>query len=120
MPVIIFSHGYGMNNTESNLDYNYLLNNLAKQGHFVASIEYELRTDDFLSLEGNPQVVRRTNWDRGAENIIFVLNEIKKSFVKLDYQKVFLIGYSNGGDMSALFVDLYPDVVWKLITLNQR
>ena len=120
MPVVIFSHGYGMNNPYSNLDYNYLLANLAQQGYFVASIQHELPTDDLVPLEGKPQVVRRPNWDRGAENILFVLNKMKKFFTNLNYQKVIIAGHSNGGDMSVLFVDQHPDLVWKLITLDQR
>ena len=120
MPVVIFSHGYGMNNPDSNLDYNYLLANLAQQGYFVASIQHELPTDDLVPLEGKPQVVRRPNWDRGAENILFVLNKMKKVFTNLNYQKVTIAGQSNGGDMSVLFVDQHPDLVWKLITLDQR
>lgn len=119
-PVIIFSHGYGKNSPNSNLDYNYLLFNLAQKGYFVASIQHELPTDELLPLEGNLQEVRRPNWDRGAENIMFVLAELKKNFPTLDYQKVTVAGHSNGGDMSVLFVDKHPDLVWKLITLDQR
>ena len=86
MPVVIFSHGYGRNNPDSNLDYNYLLSNLAEKGYFVASIQHELPTDELVPLEGKPQVVRRPNWDRGAENILFVLNQLKSDFTKLNYQ----------------------------------
>lgn len=120
MPVVIFSHGYGRNNPGSNLTYQYLLENLAQKGYFVASIQHELATDDLVPLEGKPQVVRRPNWDRGAENILFILNQLKKEYPNLDYQKVTIAGHSNGGDMSVLFADKHPDLVWKLITLDQR
>ena len=120
MPVVIFSHGYGRNNPDSNLDYNYLLSNLAEKGYFVASIQHEIPTDDLVPLEGKSQVVRRPNWDRGAENILFVLNQLKRDFTTLNYQKVTIAGHSNGGDMSVLFVEQHPDLVWKLITLDQR
>lgn len=120
LPILIFSHGYGRNNPGSNLTYQYLLGNLAENGYFVASIQHELPTDDLVPSEGKPQVVRRPNWDSGAENISFVLNQLKKGFTKLNYQKVTIAGHSNGGDMSVLFVDQHPDLVWKLITLDQR
>lgn len=120
MPVVIFSHGYGRNNPDSNLDYDYLLSNLAEKGYFVASIQHELPTDDLVPLKGKPQVVRRPNWDRGADNILFVLNQLKRDFTTLNYQKVTITGHSNGGDMSVLFVEQHPDLVWKLITLDQR
>lgn len=120
MPVLIFSHGYGRNAPESNLSYAYLLENLAKTGYFVASIQHELPTDDLVPLEGNPQVVRRPNWNRGAENILFVLKELQKDYPDLDYKKVIISGHSNGGDMSTLFTEMHPDLVWKLITLDQR
>ena len=118
--VIIFSHGYGRNNPDSNLDYNYMLGNLAQKGYFVASILHELPSDDLLPLEGNPQVLRRPNWERGAENINFVLTQLKKEFPKLNYDRVVIAGHSNGGDMSVLFVEKNPNNVWKLITLDQR
>lgn len=119
-PIIIFSHGYGRNNPGSNLTYQYLLGNLAQKGYFVASIQHELPTDDLVPLEGKPQVVRRPNWDRGAENILFILHQLKKGFPTLNYQKVTIAGHSNGGDMSVLFVDKNPNLIWKLITLDQR
>ncbi|MEC5158072.1 alpha/beta hydrolase [Chryseobacterium sp. MP_3.2] len=119
-PVLIFSHGYGRNNPDSNLHYNNLLGNLAEEGFFVASIQHELPTDDLLPLEGNPQVVRRSNCYRGAENINFVLKELKKKYPLLNYNKVVIAGHSNGGDMSVLFAEQHPELVWKLVTLDQR
>ena len=118
--VIIFSHGYGRNNPDSNLDYNYLLGNLAQKGYFVTSIQHELPSDYLLPLEGNPQILRRPNWERGAENINFILNQLKKEYPNLNYDRVVIAGHSNGGDMSVLFAQKHPDNVWKLITLDQR
>ena len=120
MAVIIFSHGYGRNNPDSNLDYSYLLGNLAQKGYFVASVQHELPSDDLLPLEGNPQILRRPNWEIGAENIDFILNQLKKEYPNLNYDRVVIAGHSNGGDMSVLFSEKHPDNVWKLITLDQR
>jgi predicted esterase len=118
--VIIFSHGYGANKGGDNLNYSYLNENLASHGYFVVSIQHELSTDSLLPATGIPQVVRRTNWERGVENILFTLNELKRMNPDLDYKHLILIGHSNGGDMSMLFGSKYPDLVDKIISLDNR
>ena len=118
--VVIFSHDYSKNQPGANKEYSYLTNALAKNGYFVVSIQQELPTDDLLPMEGKPQIVRRSNWERGADNIQFVLSQLKDKFSYLDYSKVIISGHSNGGDQSVLFTEKYPEKVWKLITLDQR
>lgn len=118
--VVIFSHGYGQNKGGDNLAYSYLTENLASKGYFVVSIQHELTTDSLLPLTGIPQIVRRTNWERGASNILFVLNELKKSNPDLNFKHLTLIGHSNGGDMSMLFAQKYPNLVDKIISLDNR
>ncbi|RFS16520.1 alpha/beta fold hydrolase [Emticicia sp. C21] len=120
LPLIIFSHGYSANQGRANLEYSYLTNHLASEGYFVASIQHELPTDSLLPMTGKPQIVRRSNWERGAENILFVLKELKKLKPELDYKHIILMGHSNGGDMTALFAHKYPDLVSKAITLDNR
>lgn len=118
--VVIFNHGYGQNSRDSYLLYSYLTEHLASKGYFVVSIQHELSTDSLLPLEGKPQVVRRPFWERGVDNILFVINELKKSNPGLDYDHVTLIGHSNGGDMVALFPEEHPGIVDKIITLDNR
>lgn len=118
--LVIFSHGYGQNKKGNNLAYSYLTKTLAKKGYFVASIQHELPTDSLLPVTGIPQMVRRTNWERGVGNILFVINELKELKPFLDYKKVILIGHSNGGDMSMLFAENYPNLVDKVISLDSR
>lgn len=119
-PIVIFSHGYGQNKGGDYLQYSYLTETLASKGYFVASIQHELPTDELIPMDGKPQVVRMPFWKRGSENILFVLNELKKMQPKLDYKHVTLIGHSNGGDMTALFAIKYPEKVYKIITLDNR
>ncbi|MBK7227195.1 MAG: hypothetical protein IPH96_17950 [Saprospiraceae bacterium] len=83
--------------------YTYLTEYLAAKGFFVVSIQHELATDSLLPLKGNPQIVRRPFWARGADNILFVINELKRTNPDLDFNHISLIGHSNGGDMTALF-----------------
>jgi predicted peptidase len=118
--LIVFSHGYGENKGGAYLGYSYLTNYLASRGYFVVSIQHELASDSLLPLTGIPQIVRRPFWDRGADNILFVINELKKSHPDLDFENITLIGHSNGGDMTALFPQKYPNVVNKIITLDNR
>ncbi|MDP5169899.1 MAG: alpha/beta hydrolase [Bacteroidia bacterium] len=120
MPLVIFSHGYGENLPKSNLAYSYLTEHLAEKGYFVASIQHELPSDSLLPRTGIPQIERRSNWERGATNIRFVLDQLKQDFPQLDYRRVVIMGHSNGGDMSVLFAETYPEEVQKLITLDQR
>lgn len=86
----------------------------------MISIQHELPTDELMPTTGVPQVVRRPFWDRGADNIFFVLNELKKKESSLDFSNISLIGHSNGGDMTALFPIKFPGVVRKIITLDNR
>lgn len=119
-PLVIFSHGYSANKGRANLEYSYLTNYLASKGYFVVSIQHELPTDSLLPMTGMPQIVRRSNWERGVANIRFVLNELKRTKPQLDYKQVILMGHSNGGDMVALFAGKYPELVNKVITLDNR
>ncbi len=118
--IIIFSHGYGQNQGGDYLAYSYLTKYLTEKGYFVVSIQHELPTDDLIPLDGIPQVVRRQFWDRGADNIMYVINELKKSNAELNFKRLVLIGHSNGADMVALFPQKYPNIAYKIITLDNR
>jgi predicted peptidase len=118
--LVIISHGYAENKPGANKSYSYLTKKLASKGYYVVSIQHELATDDLIPKTGIPQVVRRPNWERGAANILFVLNELKKTKTELDFKHVSLIGHSNGGDMTVLFAHKYPNLVDKIISLDNR
>ena len=118
--LVIFSHGYGQNKGGDYLTYSYLTENLATKGYFVVSIQHELPTDELLAMDGDLRVTRRPNWERGVENIYYVLNKLKDMKPYLDYKHVSLIGHSNGGDMSVLFAHKYPKLVYKIISMDNR
>ncbi|MCF0056278.1 serine aminopeptidase domain-containing protein [Dyadobacter sp. CY356] len=118
--LVIFSHGYGENKGGDYQIYSYLTENLASLGYFVASIQHELSTDSLLAMKEPFKVTRKSNWERGVENIHFVLNELKIRFPYVDNRNLILIGHSNGGDMTALFATKYPELVDKIITLDNR
>lgn len=119
-PLVIVSHGYWQNKGGSNKAYTSIAKHLVTHGYFVASIQHELPNDDLIPTTGIPQIVRRPFWERGSDNILFVLNELKKTQPHLDFKHVILIGHSNGGDMSVLFAHKHPDLVDKVISLDSR
>ena len=118
--IVIFSHGYYQNLPGGNRKASYLTEALASQGYFVVSIQHELPTDSLIPSSGVPRIVRRPFWDRGPDNILFVINELKKINPELDFKNITLTGHSNGGDMTALFPQKYPGLVSKIITLDNR
>jgi predicted esterase len=118
--VIIFNHGYGGNRGGANKAYSYLTEYLASQGYFVASIQHELPTDEPLAMTGKLQETRKPNWERGVQNILYVIKALKKSKPGLDYKQLALIGHSNGGDMIMLLAQEYPALVDKVISLDNR
>jgi predicted dienelactone hydrolase len=119
-PIVLFSHGYGENQPGSYLAYSYLLEALAEAGWFVLSIQHELPTDAPLEFNGPARVVRMPNWERGAANIHYVLQELQRLHPELDHGRIALVGHSNGGDMSVLFAHHHPELIEKVITLDHR
>ncbi|HMW40014.1 MAG: hypothetical protein K1X68_04820 [Saprospiraceae bacterium] len=118
--VIILNHGYNDNRKYSYLGYSFLAEYLAAKNYFVISIQHELPNDSLLPRNGIPQIVRRPFWERGADNILFVIQSLRNTHPELDFKHLTLIGHSNGGDMTALFAQQHPLMVNKLITLDNR
>jgi pimeloyl-ACP methyl ester carboxylesterase len=119
-PLIVFSHGYGSNRGGDNVAYSYLTEYLAEQGYAVASIQHELPTDELLPMTGIPHIVRRPSWERGIANILFVLQALHTRRTDIDFEDVTLIGHSHGGDMSMLCATMYPAIMRRVISLDNR
>lgn len=120
LPVVVFSHGYGANEPGSYLDYAYLNEALATAGYFVVTIQHELPADDLLIFDGPARVVRMPNWERGAANIHFVLQQLERLYPQLDHGRTNLAGHSNGGDISVLYSHQHPGRIQQVITLDHR
>lgn len=86
----------------------------------MASIQHELPTDEPIATTGKLAETRRPNWERGVENILFVIKELKRTRPELDYKDLLLVGHSNGGDIAMLFAQKYPQRVRKVVTLDNR
>jgi hypothetical protein len=115
LPVAVISNG----NTVKNTEYSFLANVLAARGYLVASIQQDLPTDPPLMTKvGLPYVGRQGVYERGEANILFVLWQLKTLQPNADYGHLTLVGHSNGGDISMFCAKRHPEMVSKVITLD--
>jgi hypothetical protein len=115
LPVAIISNG----NTVKNTEYSFLANALAARGYLVASIQQDLPSDPPLVTKiGEPYVGRRNVYLRCEANILFVLGELQKRQPNAEYDHLTLVGHSNGGDVSMYVAKQHPELVSKVITLD--
>ncbi|WGS22380.1 MULTISPECIES: alpha/beta hydrolase [unclassified Bradyrhizobium] len=115
LPVAILSHG----NTVRNTEYSFLTNVFASRGYLVISVQHDLDTDaPMVTKVGEESVGRRMQYNRGISNIMYAIEEMKKLYPSADFRHLTLIGHSNGGDISMFFAKQHPDLVRKIITLD--
>ena len=115
LPVAIVSHG----NTVKNTEYSFLTNLFAARGYLVVSVQHDLTTDDpMVTKAGEEYVGRRMQYNRGIFNIKFAVEKLQKLYPNADYHHLTLIGHSNGGDISMYFAKLHPEMVKKVVTLD--
>ena len=115
LPVAILSHG----NTVKSTEYSFLTNLFAARGYLVVSIQHDLDTDDpMVTKVGEEYVGRRMQYNRGVFNIKFAIENLKKVYPDADYSHLTLIGHSNGGDISMYFAKMHPELVKKVVTLD--
>jgi hypothetical protein len=115
LPIAIISNG----NTVKNTEYSFLANVLAARGYLVASIQQDLPSDPPLVTKiGLPYVGRRGVYLRCEANIMFVLDKLQKLQPNADYNHLTLVGHSNGGDVSMYVAKQHPELVSKVVTLD--
>src|SRR3979411_770695 len=115
LPVAVLNHG----NTVKFTEYSFLANVFAARGYMVVSIQHDLETDDpMVTKVGEEYVGRRLQYNRGVFNIMFAIDELKKIQPNADYHHLTLVGHSNGGDISMYFARRHPDLVKKVVTLD--
>jgi dienelactone hydrolase len=115
LPVAILSNG----NTVKNTEYTFLANVFAARGYLVACIQQDIPTDPSLMTEpGKPYVGRLGVYQKGEANILFVLGRLKELQPNADYDHLTLVGHSNGGDTAMYFAQQHPDLVSKVVTLD--
>ena len=65
-----------------------------------------------------PYVGRLGVYEKGEANILFVLDKLKKLQPNADYDHLTLVGHSNGGDTAMYFAKQHPELVSKVVTLD--
>src|SRR5262249_5913579 len=87
LPVAILSHG----NTVKHTEYSFMSNVFAARGYLVISTQHDLAADDpMVTKVGEEYVGRRMQYNRGAFNIMFAIEEVKKQFPNADYRHLTL------------------------------
>lgn len=115
LPLAIISNG----NTVKATEYSFLANVLAARGYLVASLQQDLPSDPPLMTHvGQEYVGRREVYIRCEANILFTLAELKRRQENADYDHITLVGHSNGGDVSMYVAHQHPEIVSKVITLD--
>jgi predicted esterase len=115
LPVAILNHG----NTVKFTEYSFLANVFAVRGYMTISIQHDLPTDaPMVTKVGELYVGRQPQYLRGIANIKFAVEEMKKVQPNADYDRLTMVGHSNGGDISMYFAKMYPDHIKKVVTLD--
>ena len=115
LPVAIFNHG----NTVKNTEYSFLANMMAARGYMVVSIQHDLPTDaPMVTKVGEIFVGRLTQIQRGVANIKFAVHEMRDVESNADYDHLTVVGHSMGGDITMYFAKQYPEMVKKVVTLD--
>ncbi|MCO4294682.1 hypothetical protein NF867_17605 [Solitalea sp. MAHUQ-68] len=115
-PVAIINHGYGVTNTA----YSYIANHLVKKGFVVIGIQHDLPGDPPMATSGDLFKLRKPVWEEGVKNMLFTLESLKKFGNNWNFEKLLIIGHSNGGDMAMLMASEHPEMIWKVISLDNR
>jgi hypothetical protein len=115
LPVAILNHG----NTVKFTEYSFLANAFAARGFISISIQHDLPTDPpMVTKVGELYVGRQPQYLRGVANIRFAVEEMQKVQPNADYDHLTVVGHSAGADISMYFAKLHPELVKKVVTLD--
>lgn len=115
-PVALLSPGYGLPPTA----YGFLASPLRDAGWLVVAVQHELPGDAPMPNTGNIQRDRTPAWERGVANLRFVRRALADRLPAYAWQRVVLIGHSNGGDVSSLLATQDAAFASALVTLDHR
>ena len=115
LPVAILNHG----NTVKFTEYSFLANVFAARGYIAISIQHDLPTDPpMVTKVGELYVGRQPQYLRGVANIRFAVAEMQKVQPNADYDHLTIVGHSAGADISMYFAKLHPELVKRVVTLD--
>jgi hypothetical protein len=115
LPVAVLNHG----NTVKFTEYSFLANVFAARGYIAISIQHDLPTDPpMVTKVGELYVGRQPQYLRGVANIKFAVEEMQKVQPNADYGHLTVVGHSAGADISMYFAKLHPELIRKVVTLD--
>jgi hypothetical protein len=115
LPVAVLNHG----NTVKFTEYSFLANVFAARGYIAISIQHDLPTDPpMVTKVGELYVGRQPQYLRGVANIKFAVEEMQKVQPNADYDHLTVVGHSAGADISMYFAKLHPEMIRKVVTLD--
>lgn len=115
-PVVLLSSGYGV----AYDNYRFISNTLNAAGYLVVAVQHELAGDPPLAVSGDLYTARSENWQRGANSLEFVRTELQQRMPHYNFAAITLVGHSNGGDISAWYINSGSGAATQLITLDNR
>ncbi len=115
LPVAVLNHG----NTVKFTEYSFLANLFALRGYLSMSIQHDLKTDPpMVTKSGELYVGRQPQYLRGIANIRFAIEQMTAVQPNADYDHLTLVGHSAGADISMYFAKLHPELVKKVVALD--
>lgn len=114
--VAFLSSGYGV----AYDNYSFISDTLNDAGYLVVAIQHELPGDPALAVTGHLFTERSENWKRGAKSLQFIRSQLQPEFSEFNFNKLTLVGHSNGGDIASWLINEGVDFVETLITLDHR
>jgi pimeloyl-ACP methyl ester carboxylesterase len=115
LPVAVLNHG----NTVKFTEYSFIANVFAMRGYLAMSIQHDLPTDPpMVTKVGELYVGRQPQYLRGVANIMFAVDEMKQVEPNAAYDHLTVVGHSAGADISMYFAKLHPELVKKVVTLD--
>jgi pimeloyl-ACP methyl ester carboxylesterase len=115
LPVAVLNHG----NTVKFTEYSFIANMFAMRGYLAMSIQHDLPTDPpMVTKVGELYVGRQPQYLRGVANILFAVDEMKQVEPNAAYDHLTVVGHSAGADISMYFAKLHPELVKKVVTLD--
>jgi hypothetical protein len=100
--------------------YSFVGEMLNDRGYMTIYVDHELPSDPPLSKTGDLYKTRIENWTRGAQTLNVLQHELASRFPAYDFNKLTLVGHSNGGDISTWLSNENKSYVSQLITLDHK
>ena len=132
--LVIYNHGYADPETFNEIEkgiakwphknHSYLAKFFTEKGYAFLCPLHDLQTDDDGLATIDPKAVqgvaRKHLWERGAANLLFVIDEIKKQNLGINLENFIIGGHSNGGDIAKYFANHYPELISHAIICDGR